>query len=58
MIDKEELYKLLRSLVGSGAKKSQKSSSFLRGSRKNKTTTKDSLRESPEADSHDGISVH
>ncbi|KAE8769593.1 Polycomb group RING finger protein 3 [Hordeum vulgare] len=53
-IDNEELHKPLRSLVVASVKKSQKLS-CLRESGKNRTTTEDSLRESPEEDSHDGI---
>uniref|UniRef100_M8C745 Polycomb group RING finger protein 3 n=2 Tax=Aegilops tauschii TaxID=37682 RepID=M8C745_AEGTA len=55
-IDNEELHKPLRSLVVASANKSQ-TLSYLGESRKNKTTTEDSLRESPEADSDDGITT-
>ncbi|XP_044947734.1 E3 ubiquitin protein ligase DRIP1-like [Hordeum vulgare subsp. vulgare] len=53
-IGKEELYKPLRSLIGSSAKKSKKSSSCIS---KNKATTEHSSRESTEEDSHDRITT-
>ncbi|VAI21734.1 unnamed protein product [Triticum turgidum subsp. durum] len=56
-IDKEELEKPLRSLVVASAKKSQNPSPCLKESHKNKTTTEHTPRESPEADSHDGITT-
>ncbi|KAE8769598.1 Polycomb group RING finger protein 3 [Hordeum vulgare] len=56
-IDKEELEKPLQSLVVASAKKSQKSSSCLEETHKNKTTTEDGPRESPEADPHDRITT-
>ncbi|KAM3260165.1 hypothetical protein ACQJBY_051434 [Aegilops geniculata] len=56
-IDKEELEKPLRSLVVASAKKSQNPSSCPKESHTNKTTTEHTPRESPEADSHDGITT-